>query len=445
MARMPGETIRGLSSTPRYDPTTRSDEKTTGASVAVASAQVMACPPGRLVACTPYTAAVVVRTRRVVTVVVLLAIVGLTVAIWPADRGIASVGDFEVTAGSAEVSGMDSTLGPGASGPLAEGSVVHTGAAGAATIALGKSGVARLGPGTLVALDRGTDDDPAATPTRRLAVDTGHLWVRQSRSSDAVPTVVSAAGVALRVADGAADVGCSAAGCVVRVVSGEVVATAGWDRFRLHAGESVHFGPHGEVGRLEVVGASALGADEWIAGNVAADESVFGGSGDLGAGEEPTLVDAQIEGTWQVNTTVVETATAVRPVGPEPARTWGVSRTCDGGECRLGVVDTDAGSTVVGAGRSVGAAEHIEGITRTYDCVATGTGDETAHDAIAEARSAEVRAVAAVRSGGRWLASEVVGSGSGDLYWAGRGRTCRGVRPGAFRFDLGATRLDVAS
>ena len=66
----------------------------------------------------------------------------------------------------------------------------------------------------------------------------------------------------------------------------------------------------------------------------------------------------------------------------------------------------------------------------------------TAADALAETRTSDVRAVAAVRTGGRWLASELAGTGTGDLHWAGRGRTCRGVRPGTFSYDLHAVRLD---
>lgn len=376
-------------------------------------------------------------------VVVVLVIVVVAVAAWPGGTGVASVGDYDVTAGNATVSGLDSAEGVGAAGPLLEGSTIRTDDAGAATVSLGKATIARLGPATEVQVGRGTDDDPAATSTRRILLGAGRLWVRQAQR--AMPLVVAVGGVTLRAGEAAADVGCGPGGCSVRVVSGDVVATAGWDRFPIHAGERVTFGPSGEVGALRAVEPSELAADTWVASNLASDDAESRGSGSVGAGDEPALVDAQVEGTWAVETTVVESATSARPLGPEPARTWGVSRDCTDGACRSGVVDTAGESIVVGTGRRSGPTERVDGLTRTFDCVATGAGDATAADALAETRSADVHAVAAVRSGGRWLATEVAGTGEGDLHWAGRGRTCRGVRTGAFRFDLRAVRLDLAS
>lgn len=407
----------------------------------------MACPPGTLVARTEYAADALVRVRRVCTVLVLLALVGATVALLPTDAGIASVGDYEVTAGTAEIVTADTAADgvAGDSGPLGESAAVRTDSAGGASLHLGRAALVRLGPGTSVKVDAGTDDDPAATQTRRVAVESGRLWFRNAAASDGVPIVVSAGGITLRAGDAAADATCGPAGCVVRVVSGEVVATSGWDRFQVRAGESITFGPGGEAARLASVTSSELAADAWVTSNVAADLAASLGSGDVGVGDEPGLVDAQVEGTWQVSTTVTSSETAVRPIGPEPARTWGVSRDCDYGECRLGVVDGVGASIVVGSGRTAGAQQHIEGVTRTFDCVATGSGDMIAADALAETRTTDVRAIAAVRSGGRWLASELRGVGTGDLRWAGRGRTCRGVRPGTFAYEVHAVRLDLAS
>lgn len=451
-----GGTIRGGGAVRRYDPVTHSDEVTTGGRVAVAVTEeiriprrpVMSCPPGRLVARTECAAGTVVRVRRAFTVVVLLALVGVGVLVLPIGAGVASAGDYEVTAGTVAVTYPDGAArggGAGTSGPLADGATVRTDTGGGAALGLGRAVVVRLGPATGVRVGTDTDDDPAATRTRRVALDSGRVWARHALASDAVPLVVASHGVALRLDDAAADIACDAAGCVVVVASGGVVATSGWDRFQVHAGERVRFGASGDVGRLEAVTSAELAADAWVASNAASDAADAKGSGDIGAGDEPGLADAQIEGTWQVSTSVTASETSVRPVGPEPKRSWGVSRDCDYGECRLGVVDTADGSTVVGSGRSVGPSQHVDGVTRTFDCVSTGTGDVTATDAIAETRTSDVRAVAAVRSGGRWLASDLAGSGTGDLRWAGRGRTCRGVRPGAFAFDVEAVRLDLAS
>lgn len=411
--------------------------------MAVAAARVTACAPGRLVARTGYDTDIVVRARRAGTVVVLLSILGAAVALWPVDTGVASVGDYEVTAGTAAVSGLDSAVDAGAAGPLTEGSSIRTGAPGGAALSLDRATVVRLGPSTDVEVGGGTDDDPASTPTRSIKLGAGRLWMRQAQRS--LPLVVGVAGVTFRATEAAADIDCGPAGCAARVISGEVVATVGWDRFRVHAGESVTFGPSGEAGTLKVLDPVTLTADEWVVANLESDEAGSLGAPGSGTSAQPALADAQIEGTWAVSTTVVESATIVRPLGPEAGRTWGVSQDCADGECRAGVVDTAGASTVVGTGRRSASVEHVDGLTRTFDCVATGSGDVTATDALAETRSTDVRAVAAVRSGGRWLATEIAGSGDGDLHWAGRGRTCRGVRPGSFRFDLRGVRLDLAS
>lgn len=403
-------------------------------------------PTARLVGTSAYSTDTRVRARRGATVLVLLALIGLGVALAPIDVGVASVGDYTVTSGTVEITAPDADPAPAAaSGPLVEGAGLRTGAGAAATISLGEGGIVRMAAGTAVGVATGTDDDPAATRTRRVVVEAGHVWASHDDARDPVPLTIIAGGVTLRVGGATADIGCDGAGCTVRTVAGAVVATAGWDRFQLHAGESVHLGPAGEVGRLAAVARQELLADAWVARNLAADAAGGHGSGDPGGPELPALVDAQIEGSWQVSTTVTASTTAVRPVGPEPDRTWGVSRDCTDGGCHLAVVDVAGDSATVGTSRPGGGEQHIDGITRTFDCIDSGTGAVSMEDAIAETRRLDVRATAAVRSGGRWVASEVAGSGDGDLHWAGRGRICRGVRPGTFGFDLHAVRLDLAS
>lgn len=395
----------------------------------------------RLVRRSAYSTDTRVRARRAGTVAVVLALVGLIVAVAPMDAGVASVGDYTVTAGTATVTGADAEAAPAeATGPLAEGAGLRTGAAAAASITLGEGGVVRMGADTAVGVATGTDDDPAATRTRHVVVEGGRVWVSHDDGRDQVPLAVVAGGVTLRVLGAAADIGCSAAGCSVRTVAGTIVATAGWDRFRLHAGESVHLGPAGEVGRLTALARAELLSDPWVSANLGAD-----GSEGAGGSELPALAETQIEGTWQVSTSVTQSSTSVRPVGPELDRTWGVSRDCTDGSCHLAVVDVAGDSATAGVSRPGGSEQHIDGITRTYDCIDSGTGTVIMQDAVAETRRLDVRAVSAVRAGGRWVASELAGAGDGDLHWAGRGRICRGVRPGTFGFDLHAVRLDLAS
>jgi len=397
---------------------------------------------GELVRRTRHTAAAHSLPRHLLMLTVVVAVFVIVAAWALPGSGQTSVGGYEVTADGVELvrAGASPEVLTGR-GALADGDVVRTDESGAATLALTSGTVLRMGPATSLEVSRAIDDDPARTPLHRISLHGGRLWVRHDEARDPAPVVVEAPAVSIRIRSGGLDMGCGPAGCAIAARVGTSAATVGWDRFRVHAGEAVSVGPGGEVGELRAVDPATLEADPWVTANAQAD--VAAGFAGLDSADGVGLDDAEIEGTWSVSSEVAESSTPDRPVGGEPQRTWGVTRSCVDGTCRLEIVDVAGETGAVGTARPEGDRQVVDGVTRTYDCVDSGTGATTVENAVAETRRVELWATAARRTGGRWVASALAGTGDGTERWAGRGRVCRGIRPGAWSFVLSGVRIDL--